>query len=131
MKVSLGSIPCPSTEIVGSPVLRSFGADLALSFEFENDDDARFTAGVEFSGVRAFRKRAEKLCSAWHIEEAYDTVVEVSDSDWVSELKAAADPEWRDHFRMRHFMIYLDSFGALEVVGAEALVLPALAVSHG
>lgn len=125
IKLSLGSIPCPSTEIVGSPAIHSVGASLVLSFEFEDDDDLRFVAGVEFEGVRAFRKRSESLCEAWHIEIAYDTVVEVLESDWVLELKLSSDPEWREHFPMRHYMIFLDSFGALEVVGATALVLPA------
>ena len=124
-KGAIGSIPCPSTEIVGTPVVESVGAALSLSFEFEDDDDVRFASGIDFDGVRAFRKRAESLCSAWHIEDAYDTVVEVNGSEWVSELKADGNAQWRDHFPMRHFMIYLDSFGVLEVVGAEAVVLPA------
>jgi hypothetical protein len=33
-----------------------------------------------------------------------------------------AVPEWRDHRVMRHFIIYVDSFGCLEVV-AESAVL--------
>lgn len=31
-------------------------------------------------------------------------------------------PEWRDYWVMRHFMIYVDSFGCIEVV-AESAVL--------
>lgn len=124
-KGAIGSIPCPSTEIVGTPVVESVGAALSLSFEFEDDDDVRFASGIDFDGVRAFRKRAESLCSAWHIEDAYDTVVEVYESEWVKELRATARPEWRDCFPMRHFLVYLDSFGALEVVGAGAVIVPA------
>jgi hypothetical protein len=124
-RVTVGSIPCPSTEIVGEPEVRMSGKDLVLSFLFEDDNDARFVAGVEYSGVRAFRKRAESLCTAWHIEGAYDTVVEVVDSDWVAELAADASDRSKGRFPMRHFLLYLDSFGALEVVGAAAALLPA------
>lgn len=122
-KSVLGVIPCPSTEIVGEPEVRLVGRDLSLLFEFEDDADDRFSSGIVFGGVRAFRKRAESLCTAWHVEDAYDSLVEVSDSDWVRELKADSDAQWRDRFPMRHFMVYLDSFGALEVVGGEASLL--------
>jgi hypothetical protein len=124
-RVLLGSIPCPSTEIVGEPEVRVTGTGLALSFVFEDESDARFVAGVEFSGVRAFRKRAESLCNAWHIEDAYDTVVEVMNSGWVAELTADAPDGSKGRFPMRHFLLYLDSFGALEVVGAAATLVPA------
>ena len=123
-KVALCSIPCPSTEIVGEPEVRVNGSGLVLSFVYEDDSDERFAAGVEFGGVRAVRKRSESLCTAWHIEDAYDTVVEVLDSAWVAELTADLSHSWRGHFPMRHFMIYLDSFGALEVVGASAALTP-------
>ena len=125
-RVVLGSIPCPSTEIVGEPEVRVTGTDLVLSFVFEDDGDARFVAGVEFSGVRAFRKRAESLCTAWHIEGAYDTVVEIVDSGWVVELAEDLSDRSRGRFPMRHFLLYLDSFGALEVIGASAALVPAL-----
>lgn len=121
----MGSIPCPSTEIVGEPEVRVSGTDLALSFVFEDDSDVEFAGRVEFSGVRAFRQRAESLCTAWHIEGAYDTVVEVVDSDWVAELTADVSDRSKGRFPMRHFLLYLDSFGALEVVGAAAALLPA------
>jgi hypothetical protein len=45
----------------------------------------------------------------------------VQGSDWVRELRSDSVPEWRDQWIMRHFMIYIDSFGCLEVV-AEAVV---------
>jgi hypothetical protein len=87
------------------------------------DDDGRSRSiGVLFIKPRAFRKREEIYCTTWHIDGAYDTVCEIQKSDWVDELCAAAVPEWRDYWVMRHFMIYVDSFGCLEVV-AESAVL--------
>jgi hypothetical protein len=130
-KVVVGLIPCPSTSIVGEPELKLIRGRLSLSFVFEDDDDVRFAAGVEFDSVRAFRKRSERLCTAWHIEDAYDSVVEVGDSLWVTELRADAQGVWRDQFAPRHFMIYLDSFGALEVVAGSAVVLPARVLVDG
>jgi hypothetical protein len=62
------------------------------------------------------------LLHEWHVEGTFDTVCEVKGSDWVDELSAAAPPEWRNQWVIRHFMIYVDSFGCLEVV-AESVSL--------
>jgi hypothetical protein len=87
-----------------------------------DDEGQRRSACLRFVKQRAFRKRAEIYCTRWHVEGVYDTVCEVQPSDWVEELRAAAVPEWRDQWVMRHFMIYVDGFGCLEVV-AESVVL--------
>ncbi|MCW5220686.1 hypothetical protein D5041_13295 [Verminephrobacter aporrectodeae subsp. tuberculatae] len=87
-----------------------------------DDDPINRSFGVLFIKPRAFRKREEIYCTVWHIEDAYDTVCEIQGSDWVDELRAAATPDKRDYWVMRHFMIYVDSFGCLEVV-AESVLL--------
>jgi hypothetical protein len=85
------------------------------------DDDRREQpVAVLFVKPRAFRKREETYCTGWHVSETYDTVCEVIESDWVAELRSDAVPEWRDRWIMRHFMIYVDGFGCLEVVAESA-----------
>jgi hypothetical protein len=45
------------------------------------------------TGVLAHRSHVERYCTAWGVDEAYDTVVEVvSGSSWLAELTAAAQP---------------------------------------
>jgi hypothetical protein len=88
------------------------------------DDDGRERRiEIVFVKPRAFRKREECYCTIWHIDQAYDTVCERVNSDWVAELRKDAVPEWRDYWVMRHFMIYLDSFACLEVVAESASLL--------
>jgi hypothetical protein len=70
---------------------------------------------IDFVKPRAFRKRAEIYCKGFHLE-AYDTVCEIEDSEWVAELRNDSVPEWRYYWVMRHFMVYLDGFGCLEVI---------------
>ena len=55
------------------------------------------------------RTRTERCCTAWHIEGAYDTLVEVEGSSWVNEIRADTQALWRDKWAMHHYMIYLDS----------------------
>ena len=120
-KQELLVLPFPSTSVVRGPVLCTDGGDLLLSMDFDDDGQKR-SASVRFVKQRAFRKRSEIYCTGWHVNDAYDTVCEVKGSDWVAELRNDAVPDWRDRWVMRHFMIYVDSFGCLEVV-AESAVL--------
>ena len=85
-----------------------------------DDDGYERQVTVAFIKPRAFRKREETYCTAWHVKDVYDTVCEVTASQWVAELRNDAVPEWRDHWVMRHFMIYLDAFGCVEVVAESA-----------
>lgn len=114
-------LPFPSTTLIRDPVLCTDGSDLLLSMEFDDNGQKR-SVSLRFIKQRALRKRSEIYCTTWHVHDAYDTVCEVQDSDWVSELRAACVPEWRDYWVMHHFMIYVDSFGCIEVV-AESVVL--------
>jgi len=121
LKRKILELPFASTAMTRDPTLCDGGPDLLLSMEFD-DDGQRRPASLRFVKPRAFRKRQEIYCTAWHVTDTFDTVCEVQGSDWVRELRAASVPEWRDRWVMNHFMIYVDSFGCLEVV-AESVVL--------
>lgn len=121
-KTMLGEISVPSTELE-EVVLRDFAGSVTIRFEYELDDRL-VSGGIEFQGIRAYRRRAESHCTKWHIADAYDTLVEVENSEWVAELLAAMQPDMRDMFEMHHYMIYLDSVGCYEVVAASWRFLP-------
>lgn len=120
-KKKLLILPFSSTSVINDPSLRTDGGDLLLSMNFDDDGETR-SACLRFLKQRAFRKRSESYCTGWHVADVFDTVCEVQGSDWVRELRAASAPEWRDQWVMRHFIIYLDSFGCVEVV-AESVAL--------
>jgi hypothetical protein len=114
-KIQLASIPTPSTAFTEEATLTVSESVATIAFEFDRDGDI-YSCELSFTGVRAYRFRAESHSKAWHIEGAYDTVVEVEGSDWVSELVEAEPAENWGNFEMHHFMIYLDSWGSFEVV---------------
>lgn len=114
-------LPFASTAILRGPVLSTDGGDLLLAMDFD-DEGATRSARLRFVKQRAFRMRSETYCTAWHVTATFDTVCEVQESDWVLELRSASIPHWRDRWVMRHFIIFVDSFGCLEVV-AESVAL--------
>jgi hypothetical protein len=83
-----------------------------------------FSGGIRFRRVRAYRFRAEGHVTAWHVEDTYDTLVEVSPSEWVAELLAAEPSQTGGQWSIRHFMIFIDGSGAYEVAAGEYEWLP-------
>lgn len=120
-KLKIMTLPCPSTAAICDPMLCTSGSDLLLTMDFD-DEGIRRSFCLRFGRQRAFRKRAEIYCTAWHVTGTYDVLCEVQGSDWVQELRSASVPEWRDRWVMRHFIIYFDSFGCLEAVAESAIL---------
>lgn len=120
-KEKLFDLPYPTTSLTRDPYIFSDGGDLLLSLDFIQDRERKAFL-VRFTRVRSFRARAEIYCSVWHITDSYDAVCEVIDSEYSSELKLDSDHLWREKWILRHFIIYIDSFGCLEVIGEKAIL---------
>ena len=117
-KTPLFTVEVPSTEFTTEAYFDDRyekGVFPAIRFTYEKDGSKR-EGGVKFSRVAAVRMRAERSCTKWHIEGAYDTLVEVEDSPWVKEIYADTQKQWQDKWEMLHYMIYLDSVGCFEII---------------
>lgn len=110
-KLPLGTLPVASTSFTSHSVFEAPGGHAILRFDYEIDGESR-RGGLRFDKVRAFRYRAEGHCTLWHVDGVYDTLAEIAESEWVSELSAAnSTGQWEIH----HFMIYVDSAGCYEI----------------
>jgi hypothetical protein len=122
VKVPLGELPVASTSFTSDVDAVTTGGAMTLRFTFPRGG-VTYRGGVRFEKVRASRWRTESLCSAWHIEGAYDTIAEVEGSEWVEELQAAEPDHHRGFWTMRHFMLYIDSAGCFEAVAGSWALL--------
>ena len=120
----LSSPPSAFTE---DAVFTAPGGEAELRYVYEHNG-SMFSGGLRFHRVRAYRFRTEGHCTLWHIKNAYDTLVEVEHSGWVSELLAAERDGARWPWPIRHFLIYVDGAGAYEVASAEYDWLPEVEV---
>jgi hypothetical protein len=116
-KKALHTISAPSTVFTTEAFWDGRGTHPAIRFGYLKDG-SEIHDGIKFGNVCAMRKRAERCCTEWHIRDAYDTLVEVEDSDWVKEVRADMAERWRNKWDMHHYMIYLDSAGCFEVIAA-------------
>lgn len=71
---------------------------------------------IVFTKARSYRHREEVHCTGWHVADAYDTLVEVENSVWATEILADTASGWKEEWTLRHFLIYLDGYGAYEVL---------------
>lgn len=103
-------------------------AELRCMFE---KDGSMVRGGLRFFGVRAYRYRTEPYCTVWHLDEAYDMLVEVEHSSWVAQLHADEPPALNWSMPLRHFLIYIDDAGAYEIVAGSYEWLPQVVVESG
>jgi hypothetical protein len=122
-KKLLHGIPVPSTGFTTEAYFDGRGITPSIRFKYAKDG-AMFQSGIGFSKVAAVRTRAERCCTAWHVEGAYDTLVEVEGSSWVDEIRADTQEMWRKKWQMHHYLIYLDSLGCFEVIAESWAALP-------
>lgn len=122
-KKSLHTVPVASTSFVIEAYFDGRGVTPSIRFGYEKDG-AIYKSGIRFSKVTAVRTRAERCCTGWHIEGAYDTLVEVEGSSWVDEVRADTQEMWRNKWQMHHYLIYFDSVGCFEVMAESWAALP-------
>jgi hypothetical protein len=128
VKRVIGPLSPPPSAFTENVVFTHPGGDAELRCHYERHG-SMYAGGLRFRRVRAYRFRAEGHCTAWHVEGSYDTLVEVEQSDWISELIAAEPSETWGTWKIRHFLIYLDGAGAYEVAAEDVEWLPEEAAS--
>lgn len=117
------TVPAPSTDFTREAYLDCSGIIPTIRYQYSSDEGI-LNSGIKFNQIFAFRNRCERLCTAWHIEDAYDTLVEIIDSSWIVELGRDVPAPYISDWKPRHFMIYLDSVGCFEFLAKDWEPLP-------
>jgi hypothetical protein len=111
-KKILYTIPVPSTSFTQ-------GAELCSESEIKysyRENGSNVNCILRFYGVSTQWSRTERCCTLWHIQDTYDTLVEVEDSEWSAEIKKAIPDHLQGDHEYNHYMIYLDSSGCFEFI---------------
>ena len=117
-KTALLTLPVPSTAFLDDVLLvYPVGGRLELRFRYEEDQATRLGT-LWFDGVAAHRHVTERACTVDHVRDAYDTLVEVRHSEWLAGIAMAASRHGLASDDLHHYLVYVDSMGAYEVVAA-------------
>jgi hypothetical protein len=120
-KKPLYTVPVPSTSFTTQACIDKLKGTW-IRFRYVRDG-VEYCSGISFGGVLTFRHRTERACQEWHIEGAYDTLVEVENSPWVEKMRAQTPERWRHEWEMHHYLIYLDG-GCFEFIADSWAALP-------
>ena len=109
----LWRLPVPSTAIEGTKLIYP-GGDACLLFEYYDEIDQKFYhSGILFDAVQAHKHTTEAFTSS--IMGAYDTLVEIVDSEWIAKLQKI-NRQAAALWRIRHYVLFLKSAGLFEFI---------------
>jgi hypothetical protein len=112
MKIKLYEIPVASTDFLREACLNNCN-EIRFVYRLEG---RLIEGGIQFKKVSALRKHAERCCKLWHIENTFDTLVEIDNSEWSVEIRENTTPHLQGDQQYHHYMIYLDSVGCFEFI---------------
>lgn len=110
-------LPVPSTALLqGARFEKHLGRTCALAFEYEDDDDNVVHVKVLFEGVEAFKCTYLFACTVEMIETAYDRVVDIGPSEWLSAVRERLQSNGQDSHDLKHLMNYFDDGPCYEII---------------
>ena len=110
MKQTIWTLPVPSTALLqGSTFHKLPRRGCVLSCEYEGDDDQVVSLKLLFEDVQAFKCTYEKACTAEMISTAYDKVVDLGSSEWLTAVREQLASFGVENVEgVKHLIIYLD-----------------------
>jgi len=84
-------------------------------YEYESDDEV-VSQQMVFSGVEAFRCTYYKAVSVDIIKDAYDKVVDLEITDWLSEIVDRLTSARQNTSGLRHLAVYFDDGPCYEFI---------------
>lgn len=113
----LTKLPTTAETEAGPVVERRLG-EVSVRYDHEDNVGAPVWVTVRFNGAIGLRYTTYAACTALMVR-AYSAVGEVENSEWVRNiLHTAAASEMPLLEPNRHFIIYFDHYGCVEVVAA-------------
>lgn len=107
----LWSMPFPSHDFEEGPQVQVARDQLTLSYDYETESGAYEWESLTFGGVVAVLLTLHESCAPEQID-AYDRLVEIPNSSWLTKLQAAR-LDWAEG--LRHLRIYFDEYGCFDI----------------
>lgn len=112
-------LPMFSATLIREPDIIIKGMDVVIKLEGYDDNDIISKTCITFSSVLGLKHTSERFTPKLY--EAYDKIVEISDSEWLSEMHKLNKEDY-DYWNPRHYAIYLDSFGLYQFIAKSVMV---------
>jgi hypothetical protein len=111
------SLPMSTGEADAGPILEYRPDQLWVTYDAEDSSGGTVWTTVLFRDAQAFKFTPEVGCTPIMIK-AYSRVCEFEQSDWKRDIQET-NPSLELPASVRHFVLYFDDHGCLEVLAAE------------
>lgn len=108
-------LPHETTSLSEDAELIIDGRTVAVRLRYLHNPNTIYS--VVFDDYYALQHKQETCCTADDVDLAYDRVVSIVNSAWIKSLSAAC-LRMPSGASVKHFMLYMDSFGLLEVAAS-------------
>lgn len=118
MNKILWTLPVPSTALLNGCTFEKLPRrTCALTCEYEDEGDRVISLRLVFDGVEAFKCTYGEACTLEMIRTAYDRVVDLGSSEWLSAVREqVASYGDRKVEELKHLMIYVDDGPCYEFI---------------
>jgi hypothetical protein len=110
-------LPVCSTEFIKAPDVCLLGKVVEIRLAYFLGETAKCTS-IRFFEVMAIRITRETACTSFHVR-AFDKILLVIESDWVTQVFNQLPPRHRGEFVQRHFAIFLEGMGCAELLSKD------------
>lgn len=115
--IDLGLPPTGAEDVI----ITADGAGILITFS--NDKNSIYKVrNIIFVVATAYRFRDE-MHSLGRVDESYESLAEIMESDWIKEIKEI-EPPLNYIFRKRHFALFLIDYGYYEIISSNYFLDP-------
>ena len=106
-------LPMLSSLLNHEPELLIRGLDISMILDGKDLSDANRHVCLSFKNVLCHKHTSERFTAEMY--DAYDTVVEIVDSEWLMTMKKMNETDF-NFWQPEHFAVYLDGMGLYQFV---------------
>lgn len=106
-------LPMLSSLLNHEPELLIRGLDISMILDGKDPSDANRHVCLSFKNVLCHKHTSERFTAEMY--DAYDTVVEIVDSEWLMTMKKMNETDF-NFWQPKHFAVYLDGMGLYQFV---------------
>jgi len=116
----LWELPILSSQLENGLQISINGMEVSLSFTYLADENIEKEVELKFDSVLCHLHTSERFTKA--MLDAYDTVVQIEESDWLNELKKLNERDY-EFWKPKHYAVYFDGIGLYQFIAKDFVAI--------
>lgn len=113
-------LPIYSSALEEEPIIISENMDMKMELTGFDDNNELKKVVICFKAVVCHKYTSTRFSPKLY--DSYDKIVELIDSEWLEELRKINEEDF-NHWRPKHYLLYLDDVGLLQFIAQKFEVI--------